>query len=209
MKKIPALLFFLFLASCSEEENQQVRAWEILALEKQVTDLNGQNEELSLILKKMNSNHASIRHFTNNLVGEVEIVKRKIIDFANSPEPEMRVSKQIISTKGRFYPRTFTFKQKQIPKKLTRFVVKSLSSFDKHPRVNGNVLDTFLNEIDHENPNAIIEEELFDGLNIGQTIQLLELVQIRILMEENKYLTKQFDHAINRMVVFPLKNNAQ
>ena len=203
MKILISLSIFLLLFSCSNEENIQVRQWEILALEKQVNELGKQNEELSLILKKMNSNHVSIRYFTTNLVQEIEKVKLRVIDFANDSEPEIHSSRQIISTKGRFYPRTFTFKHKQIPKQLTRLVVKNLSTFDNHPSINGNILEEFLTEIDHENPKAVIEEEMFDGLNLGQTVQLLELVQIRLLMEENKYLTNQFDHAINRMIAFP------
>lgn len=144
---------------------------------------------------------------TNNLVDEIENVKCRIIDFAQDPQPEMRVSKRIISTKGRVYPHTFTFTHKQIPKQLTRLVVRNLSAFDRHPSINGNVLETFLLEMGYTDPNNVIQESMFDGLNLGQTIELLELVQIRLLMEENKYLTDQFDHAINRMIAFPAMNN--
>lgn len=205
MKKTTYLLLLALVvfSSCTNEENTIVRQWEILALEYQVNDLNKQNEALSVILKKMNSNHVSIRYFATGLVDDIEKVKRRVIDFANDDgEPEIRASRQIISTKGRVYPRAFTFKHEQIPKKLTRLVVKCLSAFDNHPSTNGNMLSIFLSEMDPENPNDIIKEEMFDGLNLGQTVQLLELVQIRILMEENKYLTSRFDHAINRMIVF-------
>ncbi len=205
MKNISNLLFLTLavLGSCTNEDDATVTQWEILALEYQVTELNEQNEALSLILKKMNSNHVSIRYFTTGLVDDIERVKRRVIDFANDDaEPEINASRQIISTKGRVYPRSFTFKHAQIPRKLTHLVTKSLSAFDKHPSTDGSMLDLFLSEVNPENPNEILRNEMFDGLNLGQTVQLLELVQIKLLMEENKYLTAQFDHAINRLIVY-------
>jgi len=191
--------------SCSPPaEDPTVRNWEILILERQVTELNLQNEKLTAILQKMNSTHPSIRLFTKDLVNDVEKIKRRIVDYSNNDAaPEVKTSRQMISTKGRIYPRSFVFKHKEIPRKLTRMVVKTLATFDKHPNTKGECLHFFLLEIDHKNPNAVLEEEMFDGLNLGQTVQLLELVQIRLLMEENKYLTNQFDHAIMRLIAFP------
>ena len=69
------LLALIGVGACSEKENTQVKNWEILALEKQVLEMNGQNQELSMILKKMNSNHVSIRLFTQDLVNDLENVK--------------------------------------------------------------------------------------------------------------------------------------
>lgn len=198
-------LAIIITSSCSPKvEDNTVRNWEILALERQVVDLNQQNEALSLILKKMTSTHTSIRFFAYELVNDIEKVKNHLIDYSNNEsKPEVTTSYQMISTKGRIYPRSFVFKHKEIPKKLTGMVVKTLSSFDNHPDTKGDCLNSFLLEIDHENPKGIIEKEMFDGLNLGQTVQLLELVQIRILMEENRYLTNQFDNAILRVIAFP------
>lgn len=208
-KAVHFAFILLFFISCSEEEHgEQVRNWEILALEKHVDDLNNQNKALSIILWKMNSNHKSIRLFTNDLITDIERVKMSIIEYAiNGSE---LVAQQIVSTRvrGTYYPRTFKFEHKQIPEKLTRFVVKSLTAFDRHPSTKGNSLESFLKEMGHDDSNSLIRHKMFDGLNVGQAVQLLELVQIRILMEENKYQTSQFNHAINRMIAFPqnLKN---
>ncbi|MCV9388371.1 hypothetical protein [Reichenbachiella ulvae] len=79
---------------------------------------------------------------------------------------------------------------------MTQLVHDCLETYDQHLLTDSHLVEDFFNQ---NIPDNTDKKHLFDNLNNVESIQLLEMAQISILLEENRYLLSHFDHAINRM----------
>ena len=189
-------IFLLLFQSCSNpSKDYDSKKWAINALEVQVAELNEQNNQLNDVLLQMNPAHISIRNFTSKLVDKLEDVKMTILKKYRGKKTKAYTR---VAPKNGIYPMTFTFENKEIPKRLSQLVANSIESFDNHPRTDGHLQKGLRQMLpDRLDEESFQDYSIFKGMTVGDSIELLELIQTRILIEENKYLLSQFDHALN------------
>ncbi|MFY0626141.1 MAG: hypothetical protein JXR07_07600 [Reichenbachiella sp.] len=188
--------------SCSEKDGDMPNEiWKIQALEIEVNVLNEQNAELTKVLIKMHSTHFSVRALTEKLISNLENVKTKIRNMAEGiikKEPNATYSR----TSKNVYPPTMTFRNKKVPVALSKLVNHCIESYDNHPRTDGQMKNEIISLLSQKvNENTWNSNKLFDDLSLAESIEILEMMQIRILIHENKYLMAQFDQAINRVII--------
>lgn len=196
--KVLSFLLIVLLTACGNPQSTSSEVPNLIssAAPFQIDELKLRNEELHQILIGLNPEYHSIHDLVSSEIKSLDELKFKLLANPNGPNVEISTIARRPG-KNMDMPITVVFKNEGA-EKMSNDVHSLIKAFDVE-KLSAVSLAKELERKSHGiiNEDMLIRNKLFKSKTVGQSLEIIELIQMELLMLDYKKMTAQFDHTFN------------
>lgn len=194
-KALTLLLSLALISSCTEPSNPNGKYRIFRELDLQAIELGHTNKKLGQLITEDSINITSLRTLSDSVVNRIIDIKYGLID-ATGGVKEYGTLYDFFNPTNVPITQTFLFEGTQTSEPAANEIVRLIEVLDKHPLISKS-LSEFLNGILKESEQPL-EQKLFNDCNLQQAVEMIEIIEKRILYTEYKALLEKMEQTGNK-----------
>ena len=193
-KALTLILIFGLISSCSEQAKPSGNYRKLRELDLQAIELGHTNKKLGQLLTEDSASIASLRTLTDSIVNRIIDIKYGLIDATGGIQ-EYGTLYDFFNPTNVPITQAYLFEGTETSAPAAKEIIDLINKFDQHP-LNLEPLTEFLKGILNENESEL-ERELFDQCNLNEAVEMIEVIEKRILYAEHKVILEQMEQSGN------------